>query len=71
MGRTLVCSRGSWNGTPTRYAFTWRRDGKVVGRTSAFRVRKADRGHVLRCFVTARNAKGATTVASVTVRVPR
>ena len=71
VGRTLVCSRGSWNGTPTRYAFTWRRDGKVVGRTSAFRVRKADRGHVLRCFVTARNAKGATTVASVTVRVPR
>ena len=71
MGRTLVCWRGTWNGSPSRYAFTWRRDGKLAGHAATFRVRAADRGHTLRCFVTAKNAEGAATAASATVRVPR
>jgi peptidoglycan/xylan/chitin deacetylase (PgdA/CDA1 family) len=70
-GRTLVCTRGTWSGSPSRYVFTWRRDGKpVVGHASAFHVRTADRGHILRCFVTARNAMGFATAASGSVRVP-
>ena len=58
-------------GNPSAYAFTWRRDGSVIGRGASHSVRKADRGHALRCEVTARNAAGSTTVASATVRVPR
>jgi trimeric autotransporter adhesin len=71
-GRTLVCTRGTWTGSPTRYVLTWRRDGRlVVGHGSAYRVRAADRGHTIRCEVSAVNAKGTTTVASAAVRVAR
>jgi hypothetical protein len=70
--RMLVCTRGTWTGRPTRYVLTWRRDGKrVVGHGSSYRVGAADRGHTIRCDVTAVNAKGATTVASAAVRVAR
>jgi hypothetical protein len=70
--RTLVCTRGTWMGSPTRYVLTWRRDGKrVVGHGSAYRLRAADRGHTIRCDVTAVNAKGATTIASAAVQVAR
>ena len=71
-GKTIVCTRGTWNGSPSRYVFTWRRDGRLVlGHGSTYRVRTADGGHALRCDVTARNAKGTTTAATVGVRVPR
>ena len=69
-GRTLICARGTWNGSPVRYALTWRRDRRIAGHGSAYRVRGADRGHALRCDVTAANAKGATTAATKTVHVP-
>jgi len=71
-GRTLTCSRGRWSGSPASYAFTWRRDGKaIIGHGSAYRVRAADRGHRIRCEVTATNAKGSVTAATSAVRVPR
>ena len=70
-GKTLVCTRGAWSGSPSGYLFTWRRDGKVVGHGSRRLVHPADRGHALRCEVTARNAAGAIHVASLAVRIPR
>jgi hypothetical protein len=71
-GRTLTCSRGNWSGSPTGYVLTWRRDGKaIVGHGSTYRVGAPDRGHTIRCYVTARNAKGSTTAASGAVHVPR
>jgi peptidoglycan/xylan/chitin deacetylase (PgdA/CDA1 family) len=70
VGRKLVCSRGTWTGRP-RYAFTWLRGGKVVGHGASYLVRKADRGHAIRCVVIARNANGASTAPSGTLRVPR
>jgi peptidoglycan/xylan/chitin deacetylase (PgdA/CDA1 family) len=70
-GSKLVCTRGTWSGSPARFAFTWRRDGRVVGHGSSYSVKKADRGHSIRCDVTAQNAKGATTAASAGVRVAR
>jgi hypothetical protein len=71
-GLKLTCARGTWNGSPTRYAFTWRLDGKtVVGHGSTYTVRKADRGRSLRCDVTAVNAGGATIAASAAVRVAK
>jgi hypothetical protein len=69
LGGTLVCSRGSWAGIPSAYTFTWRRDGKVVGHGSSHLVRSADRGHALRCDVTARNASGAATAKSASLRI--
>lgn len=70
VGATLVCTRGTWNGNPSGYVFTWRRDGKVIRHGSRHLVRTADRGHALRCAVTARNTAGASTVASGAVRIP-
>ena len=68
-GRTLTCSRGAWSGSPTGFAFTWRRDGKVIaGQGSTHRVNAADRGHAITCTVTARNAKGSAAAASRAVR---
>jgi hypothetical protein len=71
LGSTLVCTRGSWIGIPSAYAFTWRRDGKVVGRGSSHLVRPVDRGHSLRCDVTARNASGAATAKSAALHIAR
>jgi hypothetical protein len=70
-GSTLICSPGVWNGSPTRYVLTWRRDGQVAGHGSSYRLRAADRGHSMRCSVTASNATGAATAASGVVRVAR
>ena len=71
VGRKLVCSRGTWTSSPSRFAFTWLRGSKVVGHGASYLVRKADRGRAIRCIVTARNAHGASTAASVTLRLPR
>ena len=71
VGRKLVCSRGTWTGSPTRYAFTWLRGGTVVGHGASYLVRKADRGHALRCVVSARNENGAATAASAALRLAR
>jgi hypothetical protein len=70
-GRALTCTRGTWLGAPSSYAFTWRRDGRVVGHGRTHVVRAADRGHTLRCDVKARGPGGAATAASRGVRVPR
>jgi hypothetical protein len=70
-GRTLVCSRGSWSGAPTKYAYRWTVDGKrksgAAGRK--LRVTRKLRGHKIRCGVTATNAAGSTTVLSRARRV--
>ena len=70
VGKKLTCTRGTWNGKPTAYVFTWRRDGKtVIAHGSSYTVRKADLGHAVRCDVTARNAKGASTATAGGLRV--
>jgi hypothetical protein len=70
-GGKLVCTRGTWNGNPARFTFTWRRDGKVVGHGSSYSVKKADRGHSIRCDVSAQNTGGTATAASAAVKVAR
>jgi hypothetical protein len=71
VGRTLVCTRGTWNGSPAQYTFTWLRDGKIIARGASHAIRKADRGHSIRCVVTAKNAGGSATATSSAVRIPR
>jgi Pro-kumamolisin, activation domain/Putative Ig domain/Bacterial Ig-like domain (group 3) len=74
-GAVLVCSTGSWTGSPTRFTYQWRRDGTpIVGANSArYRVQAIDEGNTLTCTVTASNVAGVgapATSANVTVPVP-
>jgi hypothetical protein len=71
VGATLTCTGGTWNGSPSAYSFTWRRDGKVIDHGLRHRVLVGDRGHTLRCEVTARNAAGVSAAVSGIVRVPK
>jgi hypothetical protein len=72
-GRTLTATRGEWGGgTPTRYAYQWRRcrgDGtgcsNIGGQTnSTYQVRAADVNNTLRVRVTATNDDGSATAVS-------
>lgn len=79
VGETLVANRGTWNGKPTSFHFTWSRCDATgaaclaIGGATAkiYTVTAADQGHTLRANVTARNGSGATTATSAqTLLVP-
>jgi hypothetical protein len=72
VGRRLACRRGTWDGTvPIRYAYAWSRDRRVVqgARGAVYTVRRADRGRLLACRVTATNAARSLAATSRAVRV--
>ena len=71
VGRKLVCTRGTWNGSPATHVFTWLRGGKVIAGGASYAIRKADRGHAIRCVVTAKNAGGSATATTSALRIPR
>jgi len=77
VGSTLTASQGSWNGSPTSFAYQWVRcpsggglpsgaDCAAIGgaTTTKYVVAAADVDHRLRVRVTASNADGSKTVAS-------
>jgi hypothetical protein len=72
VGQTLTASTGTWSGTPTSYAYQWRRCdsagascANVSGATAAsYAVASGDVGFTLRVAVTATNAGGSTSAAS-------
>jgi hypothetical protein len=68
-GNTLTCSQGTWSGSPTSYAYEWRRDGSAVATGNTYAVTLSDVGHVMTCAVTATNAAGSTTAVSNPVTV--
>ena len=57
-GSKLTCGRGTWSDEPTRYAFTWRSNGKVVGHAATYTAKKSDRGHSIQCSVVADQRDG-------------
>ena len=71
-GQTLTVSNGTWTGTPTSFAYTWRRCdaggascADLVGATSqSYTLQPADVGHTVRAVVTATNAAGSTDATS-------
>jgi hypothetical protein len=70
----LFCEPGTWDGTvPIAFAYRWLRDGRAMGgaRGRAYVVRRADRGRLLACRVTATNPGGALSATSPSVRVRR
>lgn len=68
VGDALMCTPGSWTGSPA-FAFGWLRDGTpVTGATGRFfLVGSGDVGHALSCRVTATNAGGSASATSNTV----
>jgi hypothetical protein len=71
-GQTLTASTGTWNGSPTAYAYEWRRCdasgtgcSAIAGATaSSYAVGDGDVGATLRVAVSASNAGGSTTATS-------
>jgi hypothetical protein len=72
-GETLSASNGSWNGSPTKFAYQWQRcsgDGSgcadVAGAQNAtYNVAGADVDHTLRVQVTASDTDGQSTASSM------
>ena len=76
-GSLLSASTGSWSGSPTRYAYTWRdcdasgaACAKIAGATaSTYRLAGSDVGHRLCVVVRAWNSSGSATVRSAATAV--
>ena len=73
VGQTLTTSNGTWSGTPTSYAYQWRRCDSaganctnVLGATATtYKLATGDAAATFRANVTATNAVGSSTAASV------
>ena len=74
VGESLTCVRGEWTGAPKpTFTYVWLRDGTKVGSNAAYTVGNEDRGHTLKCEVTATNSEapgGVKAESSNGVRVP-
>jgi Carboxypeptidase regulatory-like domain len=70
-GRTVHCTRGTWRGSPRRFAYTWIAGGFAVPRAHkpALALPKADRGQRLSCMVTATGRYGAGAARSKSLRI--
>jgi hypothetical protein len=69
---TLTCLRGIWSGSPPiRYAYNWRRDGRVIpGATRRrYRLVRSDAGSLIACEVEAKNPAGSARAISAIVGV--
>jgi hypothetical protein len=72
-GQTLLCTSGSWTGTPApTFTYAWLHDGvPIVGATGrTYVVQAADQGNGLTCKVTATNKSGSVAAVSNTLIVP-
>ena len=70
VGSALTASTGSWNGTPTSYAYQWQDCASVLcvniqaATGSAYVLQPSDVGHTLDVVVTAINAGGSASATS-------
>jgi Cellulase (glycosyl hydrolase family 5) len=77
LGQTLTGSNGSWNGSPTSYAYQWKRCdtagancAAIAGATaSTYALASADTGATVRFTVTATNSSGSTSATSAATAV--
>lgn len=66
-GSTLTATSGSWSGSPTGYAYQWKRDGaNISGQTASTYTYAAstDDGRYISCTVTATNIFGSNSATS-------
>jgi hypothetical protein len=76
-GQTLKTSDGTWSGSPTKFAYAWKRCDKngnnckaISGATAnTYKLGSADVGSTLRSTVTATNGSGSTSATSVPTAV--
>jgi len=63
VGQVLTCTQGNWAGTPSSYAYAWKRDGTTAigSNANTYTLVAGDSGHRVGCVVTATNATGSTT----------
>lgn len=71
IGQTLIATTGTWNGSPTTYAYSWRRCDAILSacsvlgaNLSTYTLTTADGGWRFEVAVTASNDAGATTAVS-------
>lgn len=69
MGQQLTASTGTWTGSPSGYAYQWKRDGAdIAGATSStYTLDPADENAMITVTVTATNAFGSTSATSAAV----
>jgi hypothetical protein len=72
LGDTLKASNGSWDNSPTSYAYQWKRNGSnIPGATKpTYNVKTTDQGTTLTVTVTATNANGSATATSARKNIP-
>jgi hypothetical protein len=77
VGQTLSASKGTWSGSPTSYAYQWKRCDSsgancstISGATSgSYALQSADAGSTLRATVTATNSGGSSSATSTQTTV--
>lgn len=71
VGQNLNVTNGTWQYSPTGYAYQWLRGGSTIaGATNAvYALVGADSGNSVSCQVTATNAAGSTAVGSNAIAV--
>lgn len=62
VGSLLTCTQGNWAGTPSSYAYAWKRDGTTAIGTNAntYTTIAGDQTHLVTCVVSATNGQGTT-----------
>ena len=73
-GQTLICSQGTWTGTPEiKYSFQWKRNDITIeeANTNSYLLSDFDVDQSIKCTVTAANNVGKTNADSNTVRPRR
>ena len=71
-GRLLLCSRGRWSGSPTRFTYRWRvGDGRYgpARRGARYAITARDRGRSIGCEVLARGPGGTGSATSPGFRI--
>jgi hypothetical protein len=68
-GSTVTVSSGSWQNSPTSYAYQWKRAGANIAgaTTNSYVLQVADEGQAVKCTVTATNGIGSTPADSNTI----
>jgi len=65
VGDILTTTNGTWTGSPSSYAYQWKRGATNIGtNTNTYTLVSADAGTNITCIVTATNANGSTPATS-------